>query len=173
MLDGDSEQIVALLGGDLTQPHQYIRLAEAIAELGRDDEVLRWCREGIERTSGWQTAQLYDLACEVHTRREEPLEGGEVAWIDGLRFVVHNRTIHAGFNRRYCHRRRGVTVLTTTADNHATLHTVVVPGTQPDALYLLDGLLGLHTSVRPREVMTDTAGCTDVVFGLFRLLTGP
>jgi uncharacterized Zn finger protein len=45
-----------------------------MAELGRDHEVLRWCRKTIERTSGWQTAQLYDLACEVHTRREEPLE---------------------------------------------------------------------------------------------------
>jgi hypothetical protein len=86
--------------------------------------------------------------------------GGEVASIDGLRFVVPNRTIHAGFNRRYYHRRRGVTALTTTADHHAALHTVVVPGTQPDALYLLDGLLDPQTSVRPREVMTDTAGYT-------------
>ena len=61
VLDGDSEQIVALLGGDLSQPYQYIRLADAMSELGRDDEVLRWCEQGIERTSGWQTAQLYDL----------------------------------------------------------------------------------------------------------------
>ena len=79
--------------------------------------------------------------------------------------MVPNRTIHAGFNRRYYHRRRGVTALTTTADHHSTLHTVVVPGTQPDALYLLDGLLDPQTSVRPREVMTDTADDTDVVFG--------
>jgi len=96
--------------------------------------------------------------------------GGEIASIDGLRFVVPNRTIHAGYNRRYFHRRRGVTALTTTADHHAALHTVVVPGTQPDALYLLDGLLDPQTSVHPREIMTDTAGYTDVVFGLFRLL---
>jgi TnpA family transposase len=33
-----------------------------------------------------------------------------------------------------------------------------------------DGLLDPQTSVRPREIMTDTAGYTDVVFGLFRLL---
>jgi TnpA family transposase len=108
----------------------------------------------------------YHAALELATR----WGGGEVASIDGLRFVVPNRTIHAGFNRRYYHRRRGVTALTTTADHHATLHTVVVPGTQPDALYLLDGLLDPQTSVRPREVMTDTAGYTDVVFGLFLLL---
>ncbi len=96
--------------------------------------------------------------------------GGEVASIDGLRFVVPSRTIHAGYNRRYFHRRRGVTALTTTADHHAALHTVVIPGTQPDALYLLDGLLDPQTSVHPREIMTDTAGYTDVIFGLFRLL---
>ena len=96
--------------------------------------------------------------------------GGEVASIDGLRFVVPNRTIHAGFNRRYYHRRRGVTALTTTADHHVAIHTVIVPGTQPDALYLLDGLLDPQTSVRPREIVTDTAGYTDIIFGLFRLL---
>jgi len=96
----------------------------------------------------------YHAALELATR----WGGGEVASIDGLRFVVPNRTIHAGYNRRYYHRRRGVTALTTTADHHATLHTIVVPGTQPDALYLLDGLLDPQTSVRPREVMTDTAG---------------
>jgi len=35
--------------------------------------------------------------------------GGEVASIDGLRFVVPRRTIHAAYNRRYFDRRRGVT----------------------------------------------------------------
>ena len=84
--------------------------------------------------------------------------------------MVPNRTIHAGFNRRYYHRRRGVTALATTTDHHLAIHTVIVPGTQPDALYLLDGLLDPQTSVRPGEVMTDTAGYTDVIFGLFRLL---
>src|SRR3954469_23524626 len=42
--------------------------------------------------------------------------GGEVASIDGLRFVVPRRTIHAAYNRRYFDRRRGVTLLDTTAD---------------------------------------------------------
>lgn len=96
--------------------------------------------------------------------------GGEVASIDGLRFVVPRRTIHAAYNRRYFNRRRGVTLLGTTADHYAGLHTVVITGTQPDAPYILDGLLDPQTSVRPREIMTDTAGYTDVIFGLFRLL---
>jgi hypothetical protein len=49
--------------------------------------------------------------------------GGEVASIDGLRFVVPRRTIHAAYNRRYFDRRRGVTLLGTTADHYAGLHT--------------------------------------------------
>jgi len=96
--------------------------------------------------------------------------GGEVASIDGLRFVVPRRTIHAAYNRRYFDRRRGVTLLGTTADHYAGLHTVVITGTQPDAPYILDGLLDPQTGVRPREIVTDSAGYTDVIFGLFRLL---
>ena len=96
--------------------------------------------------------------------------GGEVASIDGLRFVVPRRTIHARYNRRYFDRRRGVTALGTTADHYAGLRTIIVPGTQPDAPYALDALLDPQTSVRPREIMTDTAGYTDIMFALYRLL---
>ena len=74
VLDGDTEKIVALLGGDLTSPHQFVQVAEAMAELGREDDVLVWCERGIAETRGWQTGRLYDLACETHARRGEPLE---------------------------------------------------------------------------------------------------
>jgi TnpA family transposase len=63
-----------------------------------------------------------------------------------------------------------VTALGTTADHYAGLRTIVIPGTQPDAPYALDALLDPQTSVRPREIMTDTAGYTDVMFALYRLL---
>ena len=42
-----------------------------MAELGRDDEVIAWARRGIDQTTGWQTDQLYDLACAAHSRRGE------------------------------------------------------------------------------------------------------
>jgi hypothetical protein len=74
VLDGDTERIVALLGGDLTRPHQFVQVAEAMAELGREDDVLARCERGIADTQGWQTARLYDLACETHARRGESLE---------------------------------------------------------------------------------------------------
>ena len=37
-------------------------------------------------------------------------------------------------------------------------------------MFLLEGLLEQQTSLRPTEIMTDTAGYSDVVFGLFWLL---
>ena len=43
-------------------------------------------------------------------------------------------------------------------------------GTLRDSLYILDGLLEQQTSLRPVELMADTAGYSDVVFGLFYLL---
>jgi hypothetical protein len=74
VLDGDGEEIVALLGGDLSGAHQFVRVCEAMGELGRDEEVLAWARRGIDETGGWQVGKLYDLACGVYERREAPLE---------------------------------------------------------------------------------------------------
>jgi hypothetical protein len=86
VLDGESGAIVALLGGDLSRPHQFIRVAEAMVELGRDDEAIAWARRGIEQTTGWQTDQLYDIACAAHARRGEPIEAL------ALRRTQHERT---------------------------------------------------------------------------------
>ena len=49
-------------------------------------------------------------------------------------------------------------------------HALVVPGTLRDSLVVLVGLLEQETSLSPKEIMTDTAGYSDVVFGLFWLL---
>lgn len=86
VLDGDSGAIVALLGGDLSRPHQFIRVAEAMVELGRDEEAVAWARRGIEHTTGWQPDQLYDLACAAHGRR------GEQVQALALRRAQHERT---------------------------------------------------------------------------------
>jgi len=45
-----------------------------MVEMGRDDDVLSWATRGIAESSGWQVAQLYDLAAGVHTRRGEDQE---------------------------------------------------------------------------------------------------
>ena len=96
--------------------------------------------------------------------------GGDVASADGLRFVVPLRTLNAGPNPRYFGTGRGVTFLNFLSDQFAGFHAIVVPGTLRDSLYILDGLLEQQSSLDPRELMTDTAGYSDQVFGLFRLL---
>jgi TnpA family transposase len=96
--------------------------------------------------------------------------GGEVASADGLRFVTPVRTINAGPNRKYFGAERGVTYYNFTSDQCTGFHGIVIPGTLRDSLYILEGLLEHQTSLRPTELMTDTAGASDIVFGLFWLL---
>jgi hypothetical protein len=85
ILDRDVDALVSMLGGDLTSPYQFFRVAEAMRELGLDDEALAWAERGIAQTSGWQVCQLYDLACDVHARRGESLE------VLALRRAQHER----------------------------------------------------------------------------------
>jgi TnpA family transposase len=96
--------------------------------------------------------------------------GGEVASADGLRFVVPVRTINAGPNRKYFHADRGVTYYNFTSDQFTGFHAIVIPGTLRDSMFILDGLLEHQTRLRPVEIMADTAGTSDLVFGLFWLL---
>lgn len=85
ILDRDVDALMEMLGGDLSSPYQYQRVAEAMVELDLPDEALRWARDGIERTSGWQVAKLYDLAAELLSDR------GEIAAVRDLRQSQHER----------------------------------------------------------------------------------
>lgn len=113
-------------------------------------------------------------ACLVETQSKIALAqqwgGGEVASADGIRFVVPVRTINAGPNPKYFGVGRGVTYYNFTSDQFTGFHGIVVPGTVRDSLYVLDGLLEQQTDLQPTEIMTDTHGYTDIVFGLFWLL---
>ena len=65
---------------------------------------------------------------------------------------------------------RGITYYNFTSDQFTGFHGIVIPRTLRDSLFLLVGLLEQQTRLLPREIMTDTAGYSDVVFGLFWLL---
>ncbi len=113
-------------------------------------------------------------ACLVDTQATIALAqewgGGEVASADGLRFVVPVRTINAGPNRKYFNADRGVTYYNFTSNQFTGFHAIVIPGTLRDSMFILDGLLEHQTQLQPVEVMADTAGTSDIVFGLFWLL---
>ena len=84
--------------------------------------------------------------------------------------MVPVRTINARPNRKYFGAGQGITYYNFTSDQFTGLHGLVVPGTLRDSLVLLVGLLEQKTSLHPREIMTDIAGYSDIIFGLFWLL---
>lgn len=56
------------------------------------------------------------------------------------------------------------------SDRYSGFHGIVVPGTLRDSIFVLEGLLEQQTGLNPVEIMTDTAGTSDIIFGLFWLL---
>ncbi len=96
--------------------------------------------------------------------------GGEVASADGMRFITPIRTINAGPNRKYFGSSRGITWYNFLSDQFSGFHGIVIPGTLRDSIFVLEGLLEQQTGLNPVEIMTDTAGASDMVFGLFWLL---
>ncbi len=96
--------------------------------------------------------------------------GGEVASADGMRFVAPIRTINAGPNRKYFGSSRRITWYNFISDQFSGFHGIVIPGTLRDSIFVLEGLLEQQTGLNPTEIMTDTTGTSDMVFGLFWLL---
>jgi TnpA family transposase len=97
--------------------------------------------------------------------------GGEVASADGMRFVTAVKTINSGPNRKYFGSGRGITWYNFLSDQYSGFHGIVVPGTLRDSIFVLEGLLEQQTCLSPREIMTDTAGASDMISGLFWLLS--
>ena len=80
------------------------------------------------------------------------------------------RTVNARPNPKYFKSKRGITWYELTSDQYTGLNGIVIPGTLRDSMYILEVLLGQETSLNPQEIITDTAGASDVVFALFWLL---
>ena len=107
---------------------------------------------------------------DYHTPLPLPLAqawgGGEMASADGMRFVIPVSTIHAAYNPRYFGRQRGSTLYSWIADTHTVFAQTLIPGTQRDSLYALDGLMANQTLIQPQMISTDTAGASEIVFAL-------
>jgi TnpA family transposase len=131
---------------------------------------LTWVQQNYVRAETLirANAQLVDAQAKIPLA--QAWGGGEVASADGLRFVVPVRTVNAGPNSKYFGTGRGITYYNFTSDQFTGFHGIVIPGTLRDSLFILEGLLEQQTSLRPLEIMADTAGTSDVVFGLFWLL---
>lgn len=96
--------------------------------------------------------------------------GGTLSSSDGQRFPVSVKTRNAVSVPRYFGYGKGLTYYTWTSDQYSQYGTKVIPTTIRDAAYVLDEILDNETELTILEHTTDTAGYTDLVFGLFDLL---
>lgn len=87
-----------------------------------------------------------------------------------MRFVTPVKTVNSGPNRKYFGSGRGITWYNFVSDQYSGFHGIVIPGTLRDSIFVLEGLLEQQTGLNPVEIMTDTAGTSDIIFGLFWLL---
>jgi uncharacterized Zn finger protein len=67
----DAKAVVSLLGGDLSSMYQYLRVAEAMVEMGRDQDALEWARRGLKSGGGaWMhERKLREIAATLLDRR--------------------------------------------------------------------------------------------------------
>jgi len=130
---------------------------------------LSWVKHNYvrEETLARANARLVDYHQTVPSAKA--WGGGEIASVDGLRFKVPVKTLNAGLSPTYFGVGRGATWLNM-ASGPLGLHGVVVPGTLRDSGRILDVVLEQPTSLRPTEIVSDTAGYSDIVFGIFALL---
>jgi TnpA family transposase len=133
-------------------------------------ERLQWVEQNYLRaeTITRANARLVDAQSKIDLIR--CWGNGEVASVDGLRFVVPIHTIKAGPGRKYFANECGVTYLNVTSDQYTELNGIVVTGTLRDSLVLVSLLLGQQTLLHPSEIMTDMGAYADYIFGLLWLL---
>lgn len=131
---------------------------------------LAWYSTWYLREETLKTA--YSELTDFHSRL--PLSqiwgGGTLSSSDGQRFPVTVKTRNAVSIPRYFGYGKGLTYYTWTSDQYSQYGTKVIPSTIRDATYVLDEILDNETELTILEHTTDTAGYTDLVFGLFDLL---
>ncbi len=111
---------------------------------------LSWVQQNYFRADTLTEANARLVDAQSGIPLTEVWGGGELASVDGLRFVVPVRTINAGPNPRYFGRGRGITYLNHVSDKSTGFHGMVVSGTLRDSLFVLDGLLEHQTRLESR-----------------------
>ncbi|EBI2834448.1 Tn3 family transposase, partial [Salmonella enterica] len=131
---------------------------------------LSWVKQNYIRAETLVSANARLVDFQSTLELSERWSGGEVASADGMRFVTPVKTLNSGPNRKYFGSGRGITWYNFVSDQYSGFHGIVIPGTLRDSIFVLEGLLEQQTGLNPVEIMTDTGGSSDIIFGLFWLL---
>jgi TnpA family transposase len=110
----------------------------------------------------------------VNFQYHQPLAGhwggGTLSSSDGQRFPVALSNRKAVALPRYFGYGKGITFYSWTSDQNSQFGSKPIISTDRDALYVLDEFQNNETELPLLEHTTDTAGFTDLIFGLFSLL---
>ncbi|WP_269769316.1 Tn3 family transposase [Citrobacter freundii] len=142
--------------------------ADKAQHTGADAHRLSWVKQNYLRRKRWSAPMPVWLIFSPHWSL---LAAGwwRSGLSDGMRFVTPVKNVNSGPNRNIWFR-RGITWYNFVSDQYSGFHGIVVPGTLRDSIFVLEGLLEQQTGLNPVEIMTDTAGTSDIILGLFWLL---
>jgi uncharacterized Zn finger protein len=94
----DPDELIAVKANDLRLPDDYAEIAGLLAEMGRIDDAIRWCEQGLtdhaDRT--WQLAPLRELLAQLHRDRgdtEAALEVFRIAFEERPSLDAYRRLV--------------------------------------------------------------------------------
>lgn len=77
---GDIEQLIAIVGKDLSTPNRYLELAELHLENGAAGVATQWAEEGLAQFSGLHATQLEAFVIERYVESDRCDEAQDMAW---------------------------------------------------------------------------------------------
>ena len=142
---------------------------DAMARVGGfDRKELDWTQRWYLRPDVLRAANDKIVNYQVGQPIAELWGSGTLSSSDGQRFPMIATSPRARRMRRYF-TGSGATIYTWTSDRHAQYGTRVIPTTVREATHVLDAIFDNETDLEIEEHTTDTAGYTDLIFGLFEL----
>jgi TnpA family transposase len=133
-------------------------------------EQLSWTTNWYLREETLKAATTRLVNYHYHQPLARAWGGGTLSSSDGQRFPATVESKRAVALPRYFGYGRGLTFYTWTSDQFSQYGSKPIPSTVRDATYVLDEILDNETELDIVEHTTDTAGYTEIVFGLFDLL---
>jgi TnpA family transposase len=88
---------------------------------------------------------------------------------DGQKYNIHVESLNANYSYKYFGKGKGVTVYVFLDETHKLFYSVVISSSESEAAYVIDGLM--HNDVVQSSIhSTDTAGYSEIIFGVCHLL---
>ena len=131
-------------------------------------DQLAWTKTWHLRTETVRAANDAIVNHQIRQPITETWGTGTLSSSDGQRFPITVKSPRATRNRKYF-TGKGATIYTWTSDRHAQYGTRVIPTSVREATHVLDAIFDNETDLEIEEHTTDTAGYTDLIFGLFDL----